>query len=167
MDEENEEDIFQPSKGNVAFGSAHDGWAFTLDQFAHMYAEKLGAKPEALCAALWGDYAYLPKEKRVVRAKSKKTGAAVGRLKPMFVQFALEPLWKAYSACEPGEDVQVGVVRSCVNRQCLDLIMKAAWPAGAPHAVNLLYLVWIHCTGCLLCSMRYLFLRYLCCQPLT
>lgn len=36
--------MFQPSRCNVAFGSAHDGWAFTLDQFAAMYAEKLGCK---------------------------------------------------------------------------------------------------------------------------
>lgn len=40
--------MFQPSKGNVAFGSASDGWAFRLDQFADMYSAKLGAKPSAL-----------------------------------------------------------------------------------------------------------------------
>jgi ribosome assembly protein 1 len=40
--------VFQPSKGNVAFGSASDGWAFRLDQFADMYSAKLGAKPAAL-----------------------------------------------------------------------------------------------------------------------
>jgi elongation factor 2 len=29
-----------PSKGNVGFGSGLHGWAFTLKQFAEMYAEK-------------------------------------------------------------------------------------------------------------------------------
>jgi hypothetical protein len=40
--------VFQPCKGNVAFGSASDSWAFRLDQFADMYSAKLGAKPAAL-----------------------------------------------------------------------------------------------------------------------
>lgn len=29
-----------PSKGSVGFGSGLHGWAFTLKQFAEMYAEK-------------------------------------------------------------------------------------------------------------------------------
>jgi hypothetical protein len=33
---DNEADMFLPGSGNVAFGSAYDGWAFTLDQFAAM-----------------------------------------------------------------------------------------------------------------------------------
>jgi elongation factor 2 len=31
-----------PSVGNVGFGSGLHGWAFTLKQFAEMYAEKFG-----------------------------------------------------------------------------------------------------------------------------
>jgi hypothetical protein len=42
--EDEEVDVFQPAQCNVAFGSAHDGWAFRLDQFADMYAEKMGCK---------------------------------------------------------------------------------------------------------------------------
>lgn len=53
-----------PQVGNVAFGSAHDGWAFRTDQFAAMYAEKLGCKPEALRRCLWGDWAFSAKEKK-------------------------------------------------------------------------------------------------------
>lgn len=64
-----EADAFQPARCDVAFGSAHDGWAFRLDQFAAMYAERLGARPEALTRALWGDWSYSAKEKRVVRIK--------------------------------------------------------------------------------------------------
>ena len=64
-----EADAFQPAHCNVAFGSAHDGWAFRLDQFAAMYAERLGCRPEALTRALWGDWSYSAKEKRVVRIK--------------------------------------------------------------------------------------------------
>lgn len=37
-EEEEEEQAFSPERGNVAFGSAYDGWAFRIDQFAEMYA---------------------------------------------------------------------------------------------------------------------------------
>ncbi len=107
-----EEDTFDPCKGNVAFSSAHDGWGFRLQQFADMYAEKLGAKPEALVRALWGEYSFQPKEKRVVRIRRQ----GEGKLKPMFVQFVLEPLWKAYSVCDQGEDVQVRCIGKLVNQ---------------------------------------------------
>lgn len=32
----------------ACFGSAGDGWAFTLGQFAAMYAAKMGGNPRAL-----------------------------------------------------------------------------------------------------------------------
>ena len=38
----NEQVIFSPERGNVVFGSAYDGWAFRIDQFAEMYAGGLG-----------------------------------------------------------------------------------------------------------------------------
>ena len=34
--------MVDPSIGNVGFGSGLHGWAFTLKQFAEMYAEKFG-----------------------------------------------------------------------------------------------------------------------------
>jgi len=107
--EEEEEDAFRPSAGNVAFGSAADGWAFTLPAFAEQYAEKLGAKPAALARALWGDYAFSPKEKRVVRLKRGAARDGSGQ-RTMFEQFALEPLWKAYSACDAGGSAEAAAV---------------------------------------------------------
>ena len=98
--EEEDEDLFSPSKGNVAFASAHDGWAFRLTQFAAMYAVKMGCNAPALERALWGDFTFQPKTRRIVRIKSDQRG----RAKPLFVSLALEPLWKAYTACDPGED---------------------------------------------------------------
>jgi len=114
--EQDGEDVFVPAKCNVAFGSAHDGWAFTVDQFAGMYAEKLGCKPEALTRVLWGDYTFSPKDKRVVRLR-RRGGDAKGA-KPMFVQFVLEAIWRAYSACEPGADV-AGVLGQIVKSRGL------------------------------------------------
>ena len=48
QEEEDEEDAFRPETGNVAFASAGDGWAFTVGQFATLYAAKMGGNPAAL-----------------------------------------------------------------------------------------------------------------------
>lgn len=88
-EEEDEEDTFSPEKGNVAFASAADGWAFRIEEFAGLYASKLGASKVSLKKALWGDRFFQPKTKKIVGVK-----AAGGKLKPMFAQFILEPLWQ-------------------------------------------------------------------------
>ena len=60
--------------------------------------------------ALWGDYAYQPKTKRIVRIKGRTDA------KPLFVQLALEPLWKAYTAVDPGSDSKVrGLAAGCYS----------------------------------------------------
>lgn len=41
---DDEELYFAPEKNNVIFGSAIDGWAFTVRQFAGLYEKKLGIK---------------------------------------------------------------------------------------------------------------------------
>lgn len=98
--EQDGEDLFSPAKGNVAFASAHDGWAFRLSQFAEMYATKMGCKASSLEKALWGEYTLQPKTRRIVRIKASLRG----RVNPLFVSLALDPIWKAYTACDPGED---------------------------------------------------------------
>lgn len=45
-EEEDGKDVFAPERGNVAFGSAHDGWAFHIPQFAQLYA---GERAPPLC----------------------------------------------------------------------------------------------------------------------
>lgn len=51
-----------------------------------------------MCAlqALWGEYTYQAKTKRIVRLKRGERG------RPLFVTMALEPLWRAYAAVLPG-----------------------------------------------------------------
>lgn len=99
---EDEEDTFQPQKGNVAFVCALDGWGFGIDEFAEFYAAKLGASVAALRKALWGPQYYNPKTKMIM---GKKGLAAGSKARPMFVQFVLEPLWQVYhAALEPDGD---------------------------------------------------------------
>ena len=92
-EEKEDEDIyFAPERGNVLFASAIDGWAFRLGKFARLYADKLGIKEANLRRVLWGDWYLDPKTKRVVGRKK-----LAGRpLKPMFVQFVLENIWRVY-----------------------------------------------------------------------
>lgn len=82
--------FFAPEKGNVAFASAVDRWAFTLREFADMYAQKVGFNPRVLCSFLWGQFFFNTKSKKITKKPFNDT------VKPMFVQFILEPLWKLY-----------------------------------------------------------------------
>ena len=71
-----------PEKGNVAFASAADGWAFRTGQFAALYAAKLGVSAAGLQRALWGDFRLDAKAKRIARIRPGQQG----KYKPLFVQ---------------------------------------------------------------------------------
>ncbi|KAM7528475.1 hypothetical protein LguiB_031885 [Lonicera macranthoides] len=93
--EDDEEDTFQPQKGNVVFVCALDGWGFGINEFAEFYASKLGANSSVLRKALWGPRYFIPKTKMIVGKKGLSAGS---KARPMFVQFVLEPLWQVYQA---------------------------------------------------------------------
>ncbi|GAB4824579.1 hypothetical protein Ancab_007452 [Ancistrocladus abbreviatus] len=100
--EDDDEDTFQPQKGNVAFVCALDGWGFSIWDFAEFYASKLGASTGALKKALWGPRYFNPKNKMILGRKAMGGGS---KARPMFVQFVLEPLWQVYQAAlEPDGD---------------------------------------------------------------
>ncbi|AEY97713.1 FAFR031Cp [Eremothecium gossypii FDAG1] len=83
---------FDPSRNNVIFASAADGWGFNVSLFAKFYEQKLGAKRENLQKVLWGDYYMDPKTKKIINQKALK-----GRnLKPLFVSLILDNIWKIY-----------------------------------------------------------------------
>ncbi|CAN1333746.1 Elongation factor-like GTPase 1 [Linum perenne] len=105
LEEEDEEDTFQPQKGNVAFVCALDGWGFTTKEFSEFYAEKFGMiSSEKLQTALWGARYFIPKTKMIV-GKKGLDGSSSNIARPMFVQFVLEPLWQVYqSVSKPGGD---------------------------------------------------------------
>eukprot|EP00794_Sanderia_malayensis_P009497 gene9497-10491_t len=83
---------FSPDQGNVKFASAVDGWAFGIDEFAKIFAKKLGVKVEVLNKTLWGDFFLNSKTKRIMKGAQSK-----GK-KPLFVQFILDNIWKVYEA---------------------------------------------------------------------
>eukprot|EP00126_Sphaerothecum_destruens_P001570 Sdes_comp14985_c0_seq1m3720 len=83
--------MVDPSCGTVAFGSGLHGWAFTLKQFAEMYADKFGMDPEKLMKRFWGDHFFNAQTK-----KWNKTGGE-GFVRG-FNQFVLDPIYKVFDA---------------------------------------------------------------------
>ena len=80
-----------PSKGSVGFGSGLHSWAFTLKQFAELYAEKFGIDAEKLMNRLWGENFYNPQTKKW----SKKQDEGYVR---SFSMFVLDPIFKVFDA---------------------------------------------------------------------
>jgi ribosome assembly protein 1 len=97
FEEKEDEDLyFAPEKGNVIFASAINGWAFRLGKFAQLYASKLGIQEQKLRRVLWGEWYLDPKSKRVVGRKKAFEGGKGRSLKPLFVQFILDNIWRVY-----------------------------------------------------------------------
>uniref|UniRef100_A0A8D0A395 Elongation factor-like 1 n=1 Tax=Sander lucioperca TaxID=283035 RepID=A0A8D0A395_SANLU len=83
---------FSPDQGNVVFASAIDGWGFSIQQFAHIYSQKMGIKAEVLLKTLWGDFYLNAKAKKIMK------GAQVKGKKQLFVQLVLDNIWSLYDA---------------------------------------------------------------------
>ncbi|KAF9334511.1 Cytoplasmic GTPase/eEF2-like protein (ribosomal biogenesis) [Podila minutissima] len=113
---------FHPSQGNVIFASAIDGWAFRVDQFAAIYAQKLGMKEAVLRKCLWGDFYLDPKTKRVIGYKGLKGRA----LKPLAIHLVLDNVWKIYDVVvvQPDREMTEKVVKS-LNLKVLPRDMRS------------------------------------------
>lgn len=78
----------------MGFGSGLHGWAFTLKQFAEIYAAKFKIETPKLMKRLWGDQFYHAKE----RKWNKQGGDGYVR---GFNQFVLDPIYKVNQfACQ-------------------------------------------------------------------
>ena len=97
--------IFSPSRGNVCFACALEGWAFRLNDFAKLYSKKLRCNEASLLRALWGPYTYSSKAKKVTKIKADE-----GNKKPMFVQLVLDPIWQSYAILDESEGHAAAVV---------------------------------------------------------
>ena len=83
--------MVDPSKGTVGFGSGLHNWAFTVKQFAEIYASKFKIEPLKLMKRLWGDQFYNPKTKKWDKVGGE--GFVRG-----FNQFILDPIFKVFDA---------------------------------------------------------------------
>ncbi|GBG71328.1 hypothetical protein CBR_g8750 [Chara braunii] len=83
-----------PEKGTVAFSAGLHGWAFTLTNFAKMYASKFNLDVKKMMERLWGENYFDPTTKKWTK---KNTGSA--KCQRGFVQFIYQPLKQIISAC--------------------------------------------------------------------
>jgi elongation factor 2 len=80
-----------PNKGSVGFGSGLHGWAFTLKQFAEMYAEKFKIDTVKLMSRLWGENFFNPTTKKWSKTKDSEN-------KRSFCMYVLDPIFKIFDA---------------------------------------------------------------------
>eukprot|EP00747_Dinoflagellata_sp_TGD_P160340 gnl/TRDRNA2_/TRDRNA2_177970_c0_seq2.p1 gnl/TRDRNA2_/TRDRNA2_177970_c0~~gnl/TRDRNA2_/TRDRNA2_177970_c0_seq2.p1 ORF type:complete len:861 (+),score=187.56 gnl/TRDRNA2_/TRDRNA2_177970_c0_seq2:108-2690(+) len=78
-----------PEKGNVIIGSAINGWAFTLRDFAKIYAKKFGVDEEKMQSRLWGDNFFNEKTKKFSTSCTHTDGSM---LPSTFENFVLSPI---------------------------------------------------------------------------
>lgn len=124
-----------PSKGSVGFGSGLHSWAFTLKQFAEIYAEKFGIDTEKLMNRMWGENFYNPATKKW----SKKIEPGYKRA---FVMFVLDPIFKVFDAImnfkkeetakllEKLNIVLKGTDKEEDGKNLLKIVMRTWLPAG-------------------------------------
>merc|ERR1711963_276291 len=80
-----------PSNASVGFGSGLHGWAFTIKQFAELYAAKFGVPVDKLMSKLWGENFFNLKTKKWSKTKSEDNVRS-------FCQFVLDPIYKMFDA---------------------------------------------------------------------
>jgi elongation factor 2 len=93
-----------PSKGNVAFGSGKDQYAFTLTKFARLYSKKFGISQEKMMEKFWGDNYFDAKAKKWRTEDAAEDGSI---LKRCFVQFIMEPVIRLCRNCMEGNNEAV------------------------------------------------------------
>eukprot|EP01132_Coremiostelium_polycephalum_P009675 gene9675-11861_t len=129
-----------PEKGNVAFGSGLQGWGFTLDKFAKLYAAKFGVPQEKLITKLWGDNYYDAESKKWTNSSvSSSSGKPLTRA---FCQYILEPIFQLCRAVIESDQVKIDKMldtlkislapedRELVGKQLIKTIMRKFLPAS-------------------------------------
>lgn len=79
------------NNGSVGFGSGLHGWAFTLKQFAEMYASKFGVDIDKMMKKLWGENFFNPKTKKWSKTKEEDN-------KRSFCMYVLDPIYMVFDA---------------------------------------------------------------------
>jgi len=79
------------NNGSVGFGSGLHGWAFTLKQFAEMYASKFGVDVDKMMKKLWGENFFNSKTKKWSKVKDEDN-------KRSFCMYVLDPIYMVFDA---------------------------------------------------------------------
>eukprot|EP00727_Mastigamoeba_balamuthi_P013013 m51a1_g8334 putative elongation factor 2 (841) ;mRNA; f:170406-173042 len=139
----------RPEDGTVAFASARQQWAFTLDNFARMYAAKFGVDKRRMMQHLWGDNFYDPQAKCWRHTPQSESGAALPR---SFCQYVLEPIDRLTRAVMSGDAASMdrmlsalGVTLRAEDREHTGKdLLKAVMSKWLPAADCLLQMMVLH-----------------------
>lgn len=85
-----------PEAGDIIFGSAAMGWAFSIPQVASIYAKKFGIENDRMSKKMWGENYFSAKNKKW----SNQSGPDSSRA---FNQFIIDPILKVRQVCEGGD----------------------------------------------------------------
>merc|ERR1719481_796534 len=83
--------IVERTSSTQGFGSGLHGWAFTLKQFAEMYASKFGVDVDKMMKKLWGENFFNPKTKKWSKSKDDDN-------KRSFNMYVLDPIYMVFDA---------------------------------------------------------------------
>ncbi|RWS29710.1 elongation factor 2-like protein [Leptotrombidium deliense] len=124
-----------PSKGSVGFGSGLHGWAFTLKQFAELYADKFKVDVDKMMNKMWGENFYNPELKKWSRQYEKG-------YKRAFCMFVLDPIFKMFDAIMNFKKEEIAKLLGKLNivlkgddkekdgKNLLKVVMRNWLPAG-------------------------------------
>ena len=79
------------NNGSVGFGSGLHGWAFTVKQFAEMYAVKFDVDTDKMMDKLWGESFFDPKKNTWCKEKTANNTRS-------FCMYVLDPIYMVFDA---------------------------------------------------------------------
>ena len=135
-----------PTKGTVGFGSGLHSWAFSLKQFADIYAKKFNTDVPKLMKKLWGDNFYDAKNKKWVKSACKTAP------KRAFVQFIMDPIYRVFDVIMNEKADQIPSLFEKLNvklakedrEQVGKPLMKAFMRTWLPAGDTLLQMIALH-----------------------
>ncbi|KAF7834625.1 elongation factor 2 [Senna tora] len=136
-----------PEKGTVAFSAGLHGWAFTLTNFAKMYASKFGVDESKMMERLWGEKFFDPATKIWT---AKNTGSPT--CKRGFVQLCYEPIKQIISLCMENQKEKLwpmleklGITMKSKEKELMGkALMKRVMQAWLPASNALMEMIVFH-----------------------
>ncbi|KAH8355021.1 hypothetical protein KR093_004023 [Drosophila rubida] len=134
-----------PAKGSVGFGSGLHGWAFTLKQFAELYADKFKIDVAKLMKRFWGSNFYNTKTRKWQKHKDLESKRA-------FCLYVLDPIYKVFDAIMNYKEAEIPTLLQKIGvslqpeqqelkgKDLLKTVMRSWLPAGE----TLLQMIAIH-----------------------